>query len=374
MNPLPLAVSKRGISLITSAYLPCGSRYLFHGVLNVALCIFLSGCAASSVPSGSNGSVHTLYVLGGGPPFVISGLATNASGTSTPVSKLTLPSSFMAQAMTIDAVGQIYVAGIQGQSPSEILVYAAGSTGAAAPVRTILTGQPTADPVGAIAVDNSGDLYVADNLKGTVNIFAPSADGPSTPTRTIQLSASTFRGVNSLAVDGSGDLYLLGYVEGNVAGLDNPTEVFVYGPGASGSATPVRTIVGSNAEFGLNTENIAVDSAGDLYAIIFNPAHPFLNATEVAEFAPGATGNAAPVKTIIGNFGESGASPTHLQIDSSGNVCVVGQFVDFDLPQTPIPYPPFIAIFSPSATGTVSPTNQFTSAALDGGVYGFAAQ
>ena len=361
--------------MATSASLPRGSKYSFHGVLAVALCISLSGCGASSVPSGSgpSGPVHALYVLGGGPPFVISGFASNASGASTPVSKLALPSSFIAQAMTIDPAGEIYVAGIQGQSPSEILVYAAGSTGAAAPVRTIMTGQPTADPVGAMAVDSSGDLYVADNLKGTVNNFAPGADGPSTPIRTIQLNVSTFRGVNSLAIDGSGDLYLLGYVEGKVAGLDNPTEVVVYGPGASGSATPVRTIVGSNAEFGLNTEDIAVDSAGDLYAIISDPAQPFLNATEVAEFAPGATGNAAPVKTIVGNFGESGVSPTHLQIDSSGSVYVVGQFVNFDLPQTPIPYPPFIATFSPSAAGTVSPTNQFTSTALDVGVYGFVA-
>lgn len=361
--------------MATSAPLHCGSKYSFHLILTVALCISLSGCSASSIPSGSGpgGTVHTLYVLGGGPPFVISGFASNASGAITPLSTLTFPSSFMAQAMTADTAGQIYVAGIQGQSPSEILVYAAGSTGVAAPVRTIITGQPTADPVGAMAVDSSGEIYVADNLKGTVNVFAAGADGPSTPIRTIQFNASTLRGVNSLAFDGSGDLYGLGYVEGKVAGLDNPTEVVVYAPGASGAAAPVRTIVGSNAEFGLNTENIAVDSAGDLYAIIFNPARPFLNAAEVAEFAPGAAGNAVPVKTIVGNFGEFGASPTHLQIDSSGNVYIFGQFVNFDLPQTPIPYPPFIATFPPSATGTVSPANQFTSTALDDGAYDFAA-
>ena len=123
----------------------------------------------------------------------------------------------------------------------------------------------------------------------------------------------------------------------------------------------------------MSPATIAVDGAGDLYAIVSNPAEPFLNATEVAEFAPGANGNPAPARTIIGNFGESGVSPTHLQIDSSGNVYVVGQFVNFDLPQTPIPYPPFIAAFPPSAAGTVSPANQFTSTALYDGAYGFAA-
>lgn len=359
-----------------------GSKYSLHRLLAVALAVFLSGCStmSNSPGPGSNptapgpcSAAHTLYVLSGGPPFAISGFASNSSGVTTPVSTLTLPSDFAPQAITVDGAGQIYVAGIQGQSPSEVLVYAASSAGAASPVRTIMTGQPPADMVGAMAVDASGQIYVTDDLKGTVDVFPAGADGSSTPTRTIQWNAATFRGINSLAIDGSGNLYILGYVEGTVAGLDNPTEVVVYAPNASGAATPVRTIAGSNAEFGLNSATIDVDTAGDLYAIISDPAHPFLNATEVAEFAPGAAGNAVPMKTIIGNFGESGSSPTHLQIDSSGNIYIVGQFVNSDLPQTPIPYPPFIATFPPSATGTVRPANQFTSTALDDGAYGFAA-
>lgn len=359
--------------MLTSAFSTRHSDYSFHWVLVVALTLALSGCSGGVNPPGPVSAAHTLYVLSGGPPFEISGFASNATGTVLPVSTLTLPSNFIAQAMTIDSAGQIYVAGIQGQGPSEILVYATGSTSAATPVRTILTGQPTADLAGSVAVDDSGQIYVADDLKGAVNVFASGADGSSTPIRTIQWDASTFRGGSNLAVDGTGDLYVLGYVEGTVAGLDNPSEVVVYAPGATGTATPARTLVGSNAQFGSNGASIAVDDAGDLYAIVSNPAQPFLNAAEVAEFAPGATGNAAPVRTIVGNFGESGASPTHLQIDSSGNVYVVGQFVNFDLPQTPIPYPPFIAAFPPSATGTVSPANQFTSTALADGAYGFAA-
>lgn len=364
---------------------PCAALNLRRSVCPLrdvtifALLLTLAGCSVSpsSPGGGSNpvspiGAAHTLYALNGGPPFQVSGFASNSTGATVPTSVLTLPSNFTAQAITTDSAGQLYVAGIQDSSPCEILVYAAGSTGAAAPLRTILTGQPVADLVGSMAVDNSGRIYVTDDLKGAVNVFAADADGPSAPIRSIQWDASTFRAGVSLAIDGTGDINVLGYIEGTVGGLDNPPEVVVYAPGASGAAKPVRALVGSNAQFGSNVASIAVDAAGDLYAVVSNPAKPFLNATEVAEFAPGASGNATPVKTIVGNFGKSGASPTHLVIDSSGDVYVVAQFVNFDLPQTPIPYPPFIAMFSPSAAGTVSPVSQFTSPALDNGVYGFA--
>lgn len=374
-------MSERKGLLSLSNRLNRGSVDSLRRVAALALLLIFAGCSVSpSPPGGSNpinpiGAAHTLYVLSGGPPFQISGFASNASGTSVPIATLTLPSTLTAQAMTTDSTGQIYVAGIassQDENAAEILVYAAGSTGAAVPVRTILTGQPVADLVGSIAVDEAGQIYVADDLKGTVNVFAAGANGSAAPVRSIQWDASTFRGGANLAVDGTGALYVLGYIEGTAGGLGNPTEVVVYAPGASGAATPVRTLVGTNAEFALNSASIAVDAAGDLYAVVSNTAQPFLNATEVAEFAPGADGNAVPMKVIIGNFGEFGTSPTHLQIDSSGDVYVVGQYVNFDLPQAPIPYPPFIAAFPASAAGTVSPASQFTSTALNDGAYGFA--
>ncbi len=303
------------------------------------------------------------------------GFASNGTGTTSPISTLPLPVDLTTLAMTTDSAGNIYVAGTRGGNPGvpEILVYAAGSTGNAQPVRTILTGQPPIYLVGSIAVDSAGQIYVANGFLGTVEVFAADANGASTPVRTLQWDPAVFNGSMDLAVDGSGALYVLGYLHGTAAGLQNPTEVVVYAPGASGAATPVRTLVGANAGFGSNTASIAVDAAGNLFAIVSNPANPWINATEVAEFAPGADGNALPVKTIVGNFGTFGVGPTHLQIDAADNIYVVSQFENYDLPQTPIPVPPLIATFPASATGAAVPANQFTSAAINDGAFGFAA-
>jgi hypothetical protein len=74
--------------------------------------------------------------------------------------------------------------------------------------------------------------------------------------------------------------------------------VVVYTYGASGSPTPVRTISGANTTL-TNPVDVKLDASGNLYVLDNGPytthSNPF-----VAVFAPGVTGNVAPIRTISG--------------------------------------------------------------------------
>jgi hypothetical protein len=103
---------------------------------------------------------------------------------------------------------------------------------------------------------------------------------------------------------------------------------------ASGGATPTRTITG--AATGLtNPFRIAFDQSGDLFVANSGAAG------SIVEYAPGANGNVAPIKTIT----YSGFSnPAGVAVDTAGNVYVsdTGALAVF--------------IFSASQSGAVTPT------------------
>src|SRR5260370_19643325 len=74
----------------------------------------------------------------------------------------------------------------------------------------------------------------------------------------------------------------------------NGNSATVYAAGATGNATPIATIAGSNT--GLTSpQGIAVDAAGRLY--VANIANPYT----ITIYASGATGNATPAATIAGS-------------------------------------------------------------------------
>jgi len=339
----------------------------------------LAGCSsAMSPPITDPSSTNGVYVIV--PNTAVSSSSaseivqfpSNANGAVSPSSTLILPTNFATFAFATDSSGNLYVGGNQGSFAPVILVYAAGSSGSATPSRTIAPALPNGDGIYSMTIDATGQLYLTTSVSESIQVLPASSSGSVTPTRSIQWDPTQFTGGDSIAVDGSGFIYLLGYCHCTAAGLSNPTEVVVYSPDSSGSAAPARTIVGPNAEFGSNNNSIAVDAAGDLFAIIALPNASWLNAAQVAEFAPGATGNAAPIKTIVGNYGAAGVSPTHLQIDANDNIFVFGQYVNFDLPQSPILSNPFMAAFPATASGTATPSTQFSSAAINDGAYGLA--
>ena len=108
-----------------------------------------------------------------------------------------------------------------------------------------------------------------------------------------------------------------------VANYESST-VTVYAPGASGNAAPVTTIAGIHT--GLNSpEYIALDRFGRLYVlnivIISNQAH-----YHVTTFRATATGDASPIATLTGGNLDVGV-PSGLAVDGTGRV-QSAQFAD----------------------------------------------
>jgi hypothetical protein len=137
--------------------------------------------------------------------------------------------------------GELYVASTTGtMSVGRIDQYAPGAADGAAPVRTI--DAPDVSFFGAVAVAPDGVLYAilvvpdysTEESTYTINAYAP---GSTTPSRTIGPFKSVH--VAALAVDKGGELYVA-FNAVRYAAITS--HVDVYAPNASGNANPVRTL------------------------------------------------------------------------------------------------------------------------------------
>lgn len=154
--------------------------------------------------------------------------------------------------------------------------------------------------------------------------FPVTANGNVSPAASLATPAGVV--IQAIAADTSGNLY--------VASFSPVPQILVYAPGATGAATPARTIAGSNTSLA-EVISVAVDPSGQIYV---------QNATstnvEVLVFAANATGNVAPIRTITSLYMEA---PSGLAVDSS-NLYVANR---------PLGY---ILVFPSSANGSTTPT------------------
>ena len=94
----------------------------------------------------------------------------------------------------------------------------------------------------------------------------------------------------------------------------------MYAPTATGNVAPLRTIAGAATGLGGGVFGIAVDAAGDVYA-----SNHYRNS--ITEYAPGANGNVAPIATLTGPatgveqpLGIALDPAGHLWVDSAGGI------------------------------------------------------
>jgi Beta-propeller repeat len=322
-------------------------RFLQAGIGAFGL-TFLAGCGGSTAtapvttsgPTLASGGAANIYVTqGNNNNQMILQFSAAANGSVSPTSTLTMPAGFTAQSVATDSAGQLYVGGIFGP----ILVYAAGASGAAAPVRTILGSSTSfADPR-VLTVDSAGSLYVYSFVvqggAPTVSIFSPGANGQAAPSRQIVGALTLLDYGSGIAVDRSNNLYVAN------AGETGPGTILVFSPTATGNVAPVRTITGPLGQtFGIDT-----DPAGNLYVLTYSGGSA--SAPTIVEFGPAATGVAVPVRTIAGANTGLGYG-VGLRVDAAGNiyVCAAGtQFL------------PYIAGFGPSQSGNVAPATTLSS-------------
>jgi sugar lactone lactonase YvrE len=197
------------------------------------------------------------------------GVAGESNGTTTsPAVTFNLP-----QGMAIDPSGNLYVADYGGATIRKItaagvvttVAGAAGTTGFADGTGTAATFSQPCD----VALDGSGNLYVADSGNHSIRKITPTgvvttlagksgtagqADGKGT--------GATFRNPRGIACDGSGNLYVADTGNNTIRKIapDGTVTTLAGAPGTDGSADGV----GAAARFSFPNDT-AVDKAGNVY-------------------------------------------------------------------------------------------------------------
>jgi len=181
----------------------------------------------------------------------------------------------------------------------------------------------------SLAVDFSGNLFVADKSDFTIRLVTPNgrvstyagvagkaghSDGPGTSVR--------FRDVEGIAVDGNKVIYV------GDAGNDVVRQISLGGlvstlAGVAGSAGNIDG-VGGNARFS-NIQGIAADPSGNVYVI---------DSDTIRRIAPGGVVQTLPRASLSGENGLR-IHPTSLTVDNSGNLYLVEAMNDVVWKVTP---------------------------------------
>jgi hypothetical protein len=311
--------------------------------------VLLAGCGSSpssGSPSSGPQSGTSVYVLedtASGNPASILQFPASSSGSVSPVATLLLPTAFNATSLALDGSGQIYVGGELSINGSyEILVYAADAAGSATPVRTIVDGFGFPE---SICVDASGLLYVGGPY--SIYIYASTANGAAAPVRTIQGSLTQLYFQTAMAVDVSGTIF---------ATNDNGP-ILAFSSGAAGNVAPARVITPTGTS---SFYWVALDASGNIFATEDQtPASGSLpSVASVVEFANGATGAATPMKTITASSLTDGGG---ISLDSNGNVYLVNASFSGTTSSPTVAFS--VLGFGSAATGNVTPSVNFTSSA-----------
>lgn len=194
-----------------------------------------------------------------------------------------------------------------------------------------------------IAPGGAGTAYALQVTSLSTLVELPLANsGSVSASGTISLPA-TFT-ASAVAVDQSSGTIYVGGVDSN----GNVSEVLAYSAGASGTAAPTRTITAQAGDFAQPLA-MTVDSQGQLYIVSVVNITP-----TIAVFGASATGATAAVKSIAG--GSTGIYiPTGIAVDTAGDIFVS----DADPALTP--FGGSILEFAATASGNAVPLGALTS-------------
>ena len=296
-----------------------GSAARFYGPSAVAV----DGSGNMYVADNSNNTIRKITAAG-----VVNTLAGIASQPGSSDGTGAAASFNYPHGVAVDGNGNVYVADnynstIRKVTPAGLVSTLAGSTGQGGNVDGIGSTARFSGPSG-VAVDGSGNVYVAQSSSlstirkitpaGVVstlagNAFTGSNDGTG--------SAASFRFPMGVAVDGSGNVYVADNGNNKIRKI-TPAGVVstLAGIGLTGSSDGTGSAARFNGPIG-----VAVDGSGNVYVADYG------NHT-IRKITP-----AGVVSTLAGSAGQFGSSdgtgsaarfsnPTGVAVDGSGNVYV----------------------------------------------------
>ena len=197
-----------------------------------------------------------------------------------------------------------------------ITVYAQGASGDVPPIQEIIGSNTGLEYPIAVAVDQTKNIYVADDTAGTnhygaITVYAAGATGNVAPTATITGSNTGLYAPQGIAINPvNGDIY----VSNSARSASYGGSITIYEAGSNGNASPLGAIQGSATQLG-NPYGLALDGSGNIYVAI-------AESNAVAVYAAGSTGNVVPTQTIQGNLTQLDL-PSQVALDSSLNMLYV---------------------------------------------------
>jgi Fibronectin type III domain len=292
----------------------------------LAVPIGLALVAAASI---SSATASTPTVISPGSIWLTSGSVSSvrqylpgADGDVAPTSTLVGSSTGLAlpDGAALTAAHGLWIANANGTSG--LTSYAAGATGDAAPVATIHGSNTGLNGTCGVALTSTGAVWTMTASETEAEEFAPGANGNVAPIRTITLASTTCAigvspddrfwatdpgsdSVDEYPATGSGALSPT-MIGGSNTGLDNPEglafapsgalwvaslsnhSIEEFAPGATGNVLPIRTIEGPETGLGA-VVSIGLTATDQIWVTSHSSA---------SEFAANANGNVAPIATI----------------------------------------------------------------------------
>jgi hypothetical protein len=349
---------------------PSASIAARTAALGLTLVLALAGCSSDGNTYGNTTGVPAtgVYVIQNTP---VSGttaasasvleFSPSASGAATPIATIANTGVTALAFLAVDGYGNLYTTASQGTTGTSLIEYLAGSSNNTQPIRSLPFNTTTGlSDVSGLAVDPTGDIYASNDPTGVL-IFSSTATGSVAPADTIPSAPDSLGGDLSTlqvsyadAVDTNGNLYVVNTPPTNAIAVPPITDpIVVFAPGATGNVAPTRSLGGALTTLTVGSaRSIATDTAGNLYV-----ANVVSGVSSILIFSPTATGNTPPLRDITGSNTQLGCLGG-IALDTEGYLYVVSA------PCSSSPTAsPSVLKFSTTGDGNIAPVTTFTSTA-----------
>ncbi len=186
-----------------------------------------------------------------------------------------------------------------------------------------------------------GRIATFDVASKAILIYPPNPASSQAPIARFE-PENQFQDCPDLALDGQGTVYELCH---RLFTPSEPNHIDIFAPDASDAGAPTRKIEGDDTGLSQEVMRVAVDAAGYIYVVQYNDLLT-LGAGSVTVFAPGADGDALPVRAFTVPAG-TGAVPTAIACDRQGQIFVGYAFGDP------------VRVFAEDASGDAEPVRSF---------------